>query len=225
MVSLFSHIGLGDIILLAGAIVRLAKRHGGLRIYCYFVNEESVRSFFAAYPEIQVVPVPRGERWYGVPDERALLPAVDGNILRCGFYADPRVRHDISFPELFYEQLGIPYKERFESCPLEAAAEGVTQLETDLPVFVHDDAIRGFNILKGIDSVPVYRPPLTSGSILQFVNILRKAKKRHCIDSSFYHLIESLLGLTGEFYYHRYSRLYIPGWFDYVKRYPWQILP
>ena len=224
MVSLFCHIGLGDLALLSGAIVKLLQRYGKLRIYCYFMHEVSVRSFFAAYPNLQIVPVPRGNSWYGLPDEHVLRPAVDGNILRCGFYAAQGIRHDISFPELFYSQLGIPFKERWASCPLEAAAEQVAQLDTDLEVFVHDDAARGFNILKGIDSVKVLRPLENGGSILQYVNILRKMRKIHCMDSVFYHLIESLLGITAELYYHRYPRLYIPGWFDYPRRYKWSVL-
>ena len=224
MVSLFCHIGLGDLALLSGAIVKLLQRYGKLRIYCYFMHEVSVRSFFAAYSNLQIVPVPRGNSWYGLPDEHALRPAVDGNILRCGFYAAQGIRHDISFPELFYSQLGIPFKERWASCPLEAAAEQVAQLDTDLEVFVHDDAARGFNILKGIDSVKVLRPLENGGSILQYVNILRKMRKIHCMDSVFYHLIESLLGITAELYYHRYPRLYIPGWFDYPRRYKWSVL-
>ena len=222
MVSLFSHIGLGDIFLLSGAIVKLLERYGKLRIYCYFMHEVSVRSLFAAYPDIQIVPVPRGNSWYGLPDEHALRPAVDGNILRCGFYAATGVRHDISFPELFYAQLGVPYKERFDSCPVEKAALAVDQLETSLEVFVHDDASRGFHITKGIDSQKVLRPIENDGaSILQYVNILRKMRKIHCMDSVFYHLVESLLGITAELYYHRYPRLYIPGWFDYPRRYKW----
>src|ERR1700759_2041926 len=104
MVSLFCHIGLGDLILLAGAIVRLAQRYGGLRIYCYLAHEVSVRSFFAASPEIVIVPAPRGACWYGLPDEHVLRASADGNILRCGFYAAQGARSDISFPELFYKQ-------------------------------------------------------------------------------------------------------------------------
>ena len=224
MVSLFSHIGLGDIFLLSGAIVKLLERYGKLRIYCYFAHEVSVRSLFAAYPEIQIVPVPRGHSWYGLPDEHALRPATDGRILRCGFYAGTGVRNDISFPELFYAQLGIDYKERWNSCPIEEAAKSVAQLDSDLPVFVHDDASRGFNIIKGIDSQAILRPLENGASILQYVNILRKVRKIHCMDSVFYHLVESLLGITAELFYHRYPRLYIPGWFDYPRRYPWTVL-
>jgi hypothetical protein len=224
MVSLFSHIGLGDLILLSGAIVNLLHRHGRLRIYCYSWHEESVCSFFAAYPDLCIVPVPRGNSWYGIPEESLLLPAVDGPVLRSGSYAAPGARSDISFPELFYRQLGIDYRERWSACPLERTAKTVPQLETEIPVFVHDDAARGFHILKGIDGQAVYRPAENGGSILAFVNILRRAKKIHCIDSSFYHLVESLTDIRAELYYHRYPRYYVPGWFDYPRRYPWRLL-
>jgi hypothetical protein len=225
LVSLFSHIGLGDLILLSGAIVTLLDRHSQLRVYCYSAHEASVCSFFAAYPGIEIVPVPRGTSWYGIPEESALCPAVDGPVLRSGSYAGSGPRSDLSFPELFYRQLGLDYKLRWAACPLERAAEAVSQLETEIPVFVHDDPARGFHILKGINAKPVYRPLENGGSILAFVNILRKAKEIHCIDSSFYHLVESLDGIEASLYYHRYPRYYVPGWFDYVRRYKWQVLP
>jgi hypothetical protein len=216
---------LGDLILLSGAIVKLLERYGSLRIYCYLAQQASVRSFFAAYPGIYIVPVSPGRGYYGVPEESLLLPFVDGPVLRSGFYAVPGEHSNVSFPEFFYSQLGVDYRERWRACPLELAAERVPQRETDIPVFVHDDAARGFHILKGIDAQPVYRPFEDGGSILQDVGILRRAKKIHAMDSCYYHLVESLDGIAAELYYHRYCRRYVKGWFDYVRRYAWQVLP
>src|SRR6267142_6131323 len=179
MVSLFCHIGLGDLILLSGAVVTLLRRHGSLRIYCYAAHEASVRSFFAVYPNLRIVPVPRGASPYGLPEESALRPTVDGPIIRCCFYRNQSIRRDISFPELFYSQLGVDYKERWASCPLEEAAATVPQLETEIPVFVHDDAVRGFRIVREVDGQAVYRPFESGESILQFVQILRRAKTIH----------------------------------------------
>ena len=211
--------------MLSGAIVTLLDRHGRLRVYCYSAHEPSVRSFFAAYPGIEIVPVLPGRGCYGVPEESLLLPFVDGPVLRSGFYAAQGIRSDISFPELFYAQLGIPYRERWDSCPLEEAATAISQLETDIPIFVHDDAARGYHIVKAITAKPVFRPWEDGGSILRYVAILRAASEIHCIDSSFYHVVESLIGITAKLYYHRYARLYIYGWFDYPRRYAWQVLP
>jgi len=161
---------------------------------------------------------------YGVPPEYCLKPVAE-KVLRSGFYSGEGQRSDISFPEAFYRQLFVDYGERWKACPIEKAAESVPQASTEIEVFVHDDPARGYHIVKGITAKPVYRPAENGGSILAFVDILRRAKEIHCIDSSFYHLVESLEGITAKLYYHRYARLYIPGWFDYPKRYPWQTLP
>lgn len=224
MVSLFCHIGLGDLILLSGAIVTLLRKHGKLRIYCYAHHETSVRSFFAAYPDLCIVPVALERGDYGVPREGLFLRTVDGPVLRSGFYAGCGTRSDISFPELFYRQLNLDYKLRWAACPLERAALAVPQLATELEIFVHDDPSRSFHILKGIKDKLCYRPSENGGSILQFADILRKVKEIHCIDSSFYHFVESLDNIRAKLFYHRYSRFYIPGWFDFVKRYDWQLI-
>jgi hypothetical protein len=224
MVTLFSHIGLGDLILLSGAIVTLAQEFGSVRIFCYAHHETSVRSFFVGYPGVYVVPVPRGTHSYGIPPESELVRSVDGPILRTGFYADPQVHSDISFPVVFYRQLGIPYTVRWLVSPLEKAAELIPQLKIECEVFVHDDPARGFLINQGIEDKAIYRPVERGGSILGFVSLLRQMEEIHCIDSCFYHLIESIGGITAKLYYHRYARLYIPGWFDYPKLHHWLLL-
>ena len=224
MVSLFCHIGLGDLILLSGAIVELTRLHGAIRIYCYRHHSASVRSFFANHPGVAVTELNNPGGDYGVPPESHLRP-VEAHIIRTGCYAGAGQRPDISFPELFYQQLAINYADRWRLCPIEKAAEAVPQLSTEIPVFVHDDPSRGYHIVKGITGKPVYRPSENGGSILQFVDILRRAKEIHVMDSSFYHLVESLEGISAALYYHRYARRYVPKWFDYPKRHAWQVLP
>ena len=225
MVSLFSHLGLGDQILLSGAVVQLVSRHGAIRIFCYPHYFKSVCSFFTTTPGVRVVSLPQISGWYGIPPEKSFHDSDRlEQIVRCGVYAGPfGERKDISFPELFYRQLQVPYVERWKSCPLEKAALQVPQLATAHKIFVHDDPLRGYHIKRQIDSKPLYRPP-PGHSILAFTNILRSAQEIHCIDSSFYHLVESLSGITAALYYHRYSRRYVPGWHDYRRRYNWNVL-
>jgi hypothetical protein len=225
MVTLFCHIGLGDLILLSGAIVRLVERHGQLRIFCYEHHLGSVRSFFADYPGVVPVAVPRNcQGPYGVPDE-CILPDPFHQI-RSGFYLSRQERRDLSFPEVFYSQLEFDYAVRWDACPIEKAASHVPQAKTDLKLFVHDCPARGYHIVsRGIGERDVYRPFEDGGSILQFVDILRRAYEIHCIDSSFYHLVESLAGITAALYYHRYARPYKPGWFDYPRRSAGAVLP
>lgn len=225
MLTLLHHIGLGDLILLSGAIVRLAEQHGQIRIFCYEHHLASVRSFFTGHPGVIPVPVWRNHIGpYGVPD-KSILPGLLEPVIRTGYYAGAYDRADISFPELFYSQLGFEYSVRWDFCPIQKAAASVPQQLSQSTIFVHDDPGRGYQITsKLIKDKQAYRPAENGGSILEYVEILRGASEIHCIDSAFYHLVESLGDITAELYYHRYARPYIPGWFDYPKRYNWTLV-
>jgi hypothetical protein len=223
--TLYSHIGLGDIILLAGAIVRLAQRYGRLRIYCYAKDYESVVSFFRNCVGIHIVPLESPpEQCYGVPEESALAPGDGGQVLRCGWYHSKGIDAgwNKSFPEVFYEQLGVDWTERWNASPINAAASW-TQNENVCEVFVHDDADRDLVISRGIEGKTVYRPS-GGGSILKHTTALRTAREIHVIDSAFYHLVESLEGISAKLFLHRYARSYIDGWNDYPRRHDWNIL-
>jgi hypothetical protein len=223
MKVLFCHQGLGDHILLSGAVILLAEKHGGLRIYCYRPYYVSVRSFYINHPLVQVVPFdnPPGATW-GIPPEHLFAP-INGEIIRSGAYAPGfGPRPGVSFPEVFYEQLGIPYEERWNSCPIEEAAKEFTNEQLSCEVFVHDDAQRGFNITR-IISDDVYRP-FGEPTLLRYVHPIRTAKVIHVIDSGFYHLIESLSGIAATLYLHQYAKYFLGDWTTYPRRHHWEIL-
>jgi hypothetical protein len=230
MVTLLCHIGLGDIILLAGAIVRLVERHGKLRIFCYAGHYASVVSFFERTPGIHIVPLHCPPGQYGVPEESALAACLDGGdqVLRSGHYHSEPTQSQSgptkSFPELFYEQLGIPWSERWTASPINRAASWAKPIESDCQVFVHDDASRRLCISRGIEGKELYRPAEGGGSILRHASAIRSAKEIHVIDSSFYHLVESLSPISAKLYLHRYARAFIPIWNDYPRQHQWNIL-
>lgn len=222
MVTLFSHIGLGDIILLSGAIVRLTQRHGKLRIYCYAHHYASVVSFFKHCVGVHIVPLASPPGLYGVPEESALV-GVDGPVMRSGHYAEKSFGPaDKSFPELFYQQLGVPWVERWSASVINQAASWIDSEEV-CDVFVHDDTSRGFVITR-LNSSDVYRPSDGGNSILRHATALRSAREIHVIDSCFYHLVESLEGINARLFLHRYARAFIPIWNDYPRRHKWEIL-
>lgn len=235
MRTLIAHLGLGDAILLSGAAVVLAKRYDGLRFPSYEHNLISVRAIFVNHPEIEVFPVayPPGSI-RGVPPLECF--DVKGDVIKCGYYHTWRNRSDISFPELFYQQLDVPYVDRWDSCPVKAAAFHYrhTQLSDKFtgggePLsFVHDDPSRGYKITKLLDQwIDAYDHEYSyehsDPNILNYSYIIESAEQIHCIDSSFYHLIDSLEP-TGKLFLHRYAKYYIPGWCDYPTRQQWTIV-
>ncbi len=231
--TLISHLGLGDCILVSGAAVELAKRHGQLRVPAYEQYLESVKSFYVNHPEIEVYPVdnPEGSNWGSPPIE---CFKVIGDAIACGIYGPKVDDISLSWPETFYRQLGVDYAHRWDSCPLQKAWQhtGPQVLQTP-QYFVHDDPDRGYVITKLIPTTPkaCFRPMFNKGSILRYVYALAQSHEVHVIDSCFLHLTESV-DTFGKLFFHRYARCPAPRvsggvrtiQHDYPTRKTWLII-
>ena len=214
-------IGLGDSIMMAGAAVVLSQRFGKLRVPTSPRYIESVKSFYVNHPEIEVYAVepPIGQHWGRPPIESF---HIEGMAIMCGHYLEWPSECNKSFAEWMYAQLEIDYRHRWDSCPIPLACESVKQIEVHPTVFVHEDAARGFTILKSI-SKDAYHPVFGKSSMLEHACAIRNAGEIHCIDSSMYHLIECL-DTNANLFLHRYSRCYRKVWFDFPSRKKWNIV-
>jgi hypothetical protein len=199
---------LGDQIWLSGAMVELATQHGELRVPSYPHYLESVRSFYVNHPEITVYEVPflpGSSR--GSPPLEAYSAGSDPII--CGDHGPKVESIDVSTPEWHYRQLGVDFKHRWDSCPLQAAWRKVDGLILKTPeVFLHDDPSRGYVITRGPNLVSrdILRPSSTAkGSILKYAYALAQARFVYVIDSAFLHLCESI-DTFGELFLHFYVK-------------------
>ncbi len=231
--TLLCHLTLGDCILLSGAAVELARKHGHLRVPAYEEYMESVKSFYVNHPEIEVYPVdnPDGSNRGSPPIE---CFTVIGEPITCGVYG-PKVEDiSLSWPETFYKQLGVDYAHRWDSCPLQKAWQKTGPQVLQTPKwFVHDDPERGYIITKLIPTTPkaCFRPLMNKGSILRYAYALAQAQEVHVIDSAFLHMAESL-DTFGKLFFHRYARGPAPAvvggvrtiQHDYPTRKTWQII-
>jgi hypothetical protein len=206
---------------LAGAAVVLAKRHGGLRFPCYRHNEVSVRGIFANYPEVEVLPV-------GNNAEMRNLPPYFGETtgLCCGHYHPSPSLPGEGFDAWFYRQLEVPLDERWDSCPIGEAVK--KEWQRPVPLFdyalIHDDPSRGYGIRREVVDalIPLKTFHVYGTSILRYADMLTHANEVHCINSSFFHLAESLKP-KGNLFLHRYARPWAP--IDAVKtRHTWEVV-
>lgn len=191
------HCGLGDIIAAAAIINKLAIETGEeIILPCYKHNEESVRSMFVNVPKVKLQLIDFQEGW---PDLYH-----DGKTLSLGHYGTDPQRPDEDFVQWFYRHAAMTYEERKKYCPIREAHERIAQKtyrgEYD---FIHDDFDRGFKI-EYIPNRTMIRPSKT-GSILQYCHMIEHATEIHCIDSSFFHLVESLKPM-GNLFYHKNAR-------------------
>jgi hypothetical protein len=222
--TIVCNLGLGDLIVLSGAIVHLAGIHGGLRVPVLDYNLSNADAIFFNHPEIEL---------FVVTGDRELRDSYknDPDALPCywtrveGVIVNP----DISWDVWMYQQLGVDFNHRYSSNPIENAALKFSQIQLKEPYYlVHDDQERDFNI-----TYPPWHPFVRtyrihrSGNlpILCWVEAIRRAKELHFMDSCCWHLAESMnLFREQDKYIHLYCRVHKDVWHDVHTRYYWQSL-
>ena len=209
------HLGLGDAIVCAAIIAKLASENEVVEIPCWKHNEVSVKSFFVNYPNVVIEPFKTVEdynHW-----------ALDAD-LKLGHYDNSPQLPNEDFVQWFYRQAGVDIAEKDKWCPiLEASKDFDSPKHTH--IFVHDDIERNFKIdmmrVNG-NSFGATSPVFVKWqSILINANWLIDAKEIHCIDSCFLHLVECL-PTTGKLFYHKYARPDSPD-YKYLKK-EWIVL-
>ncbi len=203
--------GMGDIINISGAAVYLAKKYKQLNFPCHDIYLTSVHSMFALNTNICVFVLK-------YRDELGLFPVIpeelegeilSTNVVMSGVIAGP----DLSIWEKEYASLGVPYSERWDSCPIPAACKHVEQIPIpDEPyAFVHDDYSRGINIKEKYitKELVIIRPDSSTANILSYCALITHATEGHYCDSCFRHLAESI-ETKGILYYHEYAKQWSP---------------
>lgn len=207
------HLGLGDAIICAPLIVKLANEQDIVEVPCWERNHISVSSLFKNIDNIEVFTVDIDQGF----DEFEYKLGTYNN------YFPQNESED--FAEWFYRQKDFDINKRLDYCPIFHAAESVEQRVNPYTVhdyiFLHHDIDRGYDIdISKINSdrlpIKMWAEDYHSG-ILSHANIILNAKEIHCIDSSFIHLVEAL-NAPGKKFYHKYARpestdfKYLKGW-------------
>jgi len=220
--TLICNTGLGDMYVLSGAIVYLARKHGGLRIPALPQYRRTLHQCFINHPEVEIFTI--------LNDATMLKEYRDaGNCIRCHWtkYDEPS---GLGWDVWLYERLGVPFEERWNSCPLEAAAAQQSQIIFAGPFYlIHEDPERGFPM----PYVP-WHPVISTRRIgmygrhspLAWCDAIRMAKELHFFDSSMWHLAESLTipsrgTATQAKYIHRYMRPWHRTWHAIQTRHYW----
>lgn len=206
------HQGMGDMINISGAAVYLADNYyDRFNFPCHAYAEISMRSMFASHPKIRVFVLT-------YQDEMGLFPIIPeemkGDILSTHWVLSGKFPDSsLSRFENEYASLGVPYSERWDSCPILEACKQVEQIPVpDEPyAFVHDDQSRDMVInskylTKGMR---VIRPDPNTPDIFSYCSLITHAAEGHYADSCFRHLAECLKP-AGTLYFHEYAKYWSP---------------
>lgn len=181
------HMGLGDIIVCSGMANHLSNTKE-VTVPCQTHQYESVRSLFTE--KIEVV---------------TTFDTSQYELLKLGGYSSIGWG-DEDFCHWFYRQAGLDYEISFSECPIEQQAKKIKQLP--IPVgeynFLHDKGSQGRFIVNRDWIRGDYIESKDQGSILQYCDILKNAKEIHCVDSSFFHLVERI-ETKGKLFYHKWN--------------------
>lgn len=208
------HLGLGDAIICAPIIAKLASKHDEVIVPSWKHNEVSVQSFFVNHPNVKVV---------SIEDHNSYMADFADSELKLGVYSKDYHQEDgENFIMWFYRQAKMTQEERWNWCPIYEAAlkcdlEYNPQYPLNETVFIqfHKDFRLKIFHEKATNSVPL------EGSILRYAELLMISPEIHCIDSSFLHLAESL-PIKGRLFYHQYARPNSIS--DYKFRKQWTII-
>lgn len=192
---IYHHLGLGDHFVCNG-LVNYFSQDCKIDLICKNHNLPTIETLYKDNTNITVIPIPGNNELIEVSNYAL---STKQQILRIGFeLCDPN-----NWDRSFYSQVGIDFCERYRlfKIPKVLPQQIITPYKEY--IFIHDQASDAKYELKIDSSLSIFKPhkELTN-NLFSLINIILNAKELHCIDSCFYHLIDSIPDIVGKLYYH-----------------------
>lgn len=220
------HLGLGDHFTCNGMTREIYKMCDLMVMPVKENNIKVVTRMFNDLPNLHLIPVV-GSMDYSdtqhMNDVRSLIHFFSQRgyeIKAVGeFNKDTFIRDDRKYDEIFYNQVDIPFKCRWDSFYYKRNPEMENKLfsecfnlmDGEKYVFLHDDPDRGrvINRDKFPEGVKVITPhkKFWDADILDYQKVIENAFEIHCVNSSFADLMDSFdLSNVSGIYIHEYAR-------------------
>jgi hypothetical protein len=103
----------------------------------------------------------------------------------------------------FYQQVGLDFLERYRFFKLPRKLPKQIIAPNQPFILIHNQSSDNYFQLNINSSlIPFIVDKKYSGDLLSYINLIQSAEEIHCIDSSFFHLVDSLPSTTNKLYYH-----------------------
>jgi hypothetical protein len=199
-VVLYHHLGLGDHFVCNGLVHKVSKDFDLIYLPCKVSNYPTVKYLYSESSKIKVFKINNDE----FCEISAFASLMNLMILIVGFQNCEVKNWDRSF----YNQLGIDFSERYNSFYLPNKKPDVLMtVPLEDYILIHDESSVGaykLNIESDLKFVKIERG--LSDNLFSFIDIIKNAKEIHCINSSVFHLIDSLNETTDKLFYHDIRR-------------------
>lgn len=195
---LHHHLGLGDHFVCNGLVNFMARQlREPIFLPCKVRNYPTVAYLYSDNPLVKPFTVEGIDEVMAVESYAARHSL---SLLRVGFEKCDLRRWDRSF----YEQVGVDFVERYRSFHLPRSRPAVMIQPPPGPfILLHDEGSCGALKLRIKTDLPVVRVvPQEGAHLLSYLDLIAKAEEIHCIDSSVYHLVDSLVITTPRLFLH-----------------------
>jgi hypothetical protein len=193
------HLGLGDHFVCNGLVNFIAKHNTDcIDLICKKHNFPTVECLYSENNKINVIPIEYNGNELEAVDEYAL--SHNKTILRIGFqYCDSN-----NWDKSFYKQVGIDFIERYRFFKLpRSRSNPVLQSPSHKYIFIHNQSSDGlFDLTLQSDLPKIYVKKEDTNNLLSYIDLIQNAEEIHCINSSLFHLIDSIPNITNNLYYH-----------------------
>lgn len=197
------HLGMGDHFICNGLVNYICsnrEQHNRssplVYIACKKRNLETVSYLYSENTMVIPTEVVDNE----ISEVNSFVEKNDLNLIRVGFdLCDPN-----SFDTSFYSQLNIDFIERYRFFKLPKQKPKNLIEVPDYPyILVHDQSSeQKYHLSIQTEIHKLYIDVQEGYHLLSYIDCITNAQEIHCIDSSIFHLIDSLPNITNKLYYH-----------------------
>ena len=229
----YSHLGLGDQIILSGAINYLSKKYNKIYLVSYEKFKNSLDLLYQDNQNVEMFYLPKSlnkltqEKTEISEEVVRYSKKTNLEILKIGYDKKNKRLH---FSKAFYKQLNLNYKFSYEYFSLNNDKTQVGKLSDHLKdaykidghyKLIHNEHSSGPVNLKNVDkhnSIYITRETDPFNNLFLYEGLINEATEIHCINSSFAHLVDRL-DTNGKLFYHEIlgSRLpFVKKW-NYIN--------
>ena len=194
-VYIYHHLGLGDHIIANGMVRTIAKKYDKTFLFCKPHNFKNVSFMYRDLSNLKIIAMDD----FGVQSFMTINP--DENYIIAGHSPFVKIlnsqNNKLRIDEIFYQLAGVPIENRWKEFYVERDLKREKEVFKELGLkedqkfaFVHDDSKR--RITKNLPSMKIIRPDNPEYSLFNFLYTIENAEEIHCINSSFYCLINSI---------------------------------
>ena len=193
----YHHLGLGDHFICNGLINALSEQYDAIYLICKANNYTTVFSMYSDNPKIVVCKIDKEPE-----DIIEFVTESKLQFLQIGF----RDFDNQTFDKTFYTHLGFDFSLRYDNFKLPSGLNKdvyETHYKTEFGYcLIHNESSVGtfdFDIDTQYEKKYIKRG--ITDNLLDYIEVIKNAKEIHCVDSSVYHLVDSI-NVDAKLFYH-----------------------